>query len=85
MTADGAPAVKTAFVGGDPGAAPTERIVRWVGLRGDAIVSVVVHATDEGACAPGLGGDLSTADLGRLEPLLDELFSVSPLPAAVAT
>ena len=84
MTADGVPAVKTAFIGGDPGSAPTERVVRWVGLRDGGIVSLVLHATDEGACAPGLGGDMSTADLAGVEPLIDAAFAVSPLPAGVA-
>lgn len=80
MTADGATAIKTAFSGGEPASAPTERVVRWVGLRDGRMVSVVIHATDEGACAPGLGGDLSTAELKQVEPLLDRVFEASPLP-----
>lgn len=84
MTAHGEAAVKTAFTGGAPGAAPTERVVRWVGLRGDRMVSLVLHATEDGACAPGLGGDLSTTDLADLEPLIDQLVETSPLPVAAA-
>lgn len=84
MRADGSPAVKTVFTGGASGAAPTERVVRWVGLRDDRMVSLVLHATEDGACAPGLGGDLSTSDLADLEPLIDQLVETSPLPVAAA-
>lgn len=84
MTAAGATVVKTAFTGGDPGAAPTERIVRWVGLREGSMVSLVIHATDEGACVPGLGSDLSTAELVEVESLLDRVVEASPLPRGEA-
>ena len=84
MTAAGTPAVKTAFSGGAQAAAPTERVVRWVAIREGRLVSLGLHATDEGACTPGEGAELSTAQLAELEPQLDRLVEASPLPAGAA-
>lgn len=82
MTVDGLAAIKTAFTGGAAGGPTTERVVRWVALRDGHLVSVVLHATADGACAPGLGSDAAPADLVELEPLIDAAFTASPLPTA---
>lgn len=84
FTAAGDPAVKTAFSGGAPGGPPTERVLRWVGLRDGMLVAVGLHATDEGACTPGEGDELTTDQLAELEPALDALAAASPLPRGTA-
>lgn len=84
LTAGGQPAIKTAFSGGATPETPTERVVRWVGLRDGRLVMVVVHATADGACVPGVGGDVPLAELPSLEPLLDRLVEASPLPTGAA-
>ena len=83
MTAQGTPVVKTAFSGGT-GAATTERVVRWVGLRDGQLVALGITATTAGACAPGEGPELTPEQLAALEPALDRLVEASPLPVGAA-